>query len=163
MKFGLRIQKTILAIFLCFMIDIFREGMPFYSIIAATLCMQKDPKMGFEQGLRRAAGTLVGGAFGLLTIWVFQVLSIEYKTLPYVIIVALMAAPIINVNLLIGLPETAGFSCVVYYSVVVGHIMDVSPLLFVANRMLDTLIGIAVAIVVNKVIPKRDEESPLVT
>ena len=136
--------------------DALREGMPFYSIIAATLCMQKDPKMGFEQGLRRAAGTFVGGIFGLLSLFFFQFASIEYKSIFYIIIVALIAAPIINARLLIGLPETAGFSCVVHDSVVVGHIRDVSPLRFVANPMLDTLIGIAVTILVNKLIPKKD-------
>lgn len=156
MKFGRRIQKTVLAIALCFFVDFFRGGMPFYSVIAATLCMQKDPKMGMQAGLRRAAGTFVGGAFGFLSILLFQYASIEFKSIPYIIIVSLMAAPIINANLLIGLPETAGFSCVVYYSVVVGHILDVAPLLFVANRILDTLIGIGVAILVNVIIPKKE-------
>lgn len=161
MKFGMRIIKTIIAIFLCFLLDSLRGGMPFYSIIAAILCMQKESKMGIEQGLRRATGTFIGGAFGLVSLWIFQYASIEYKSFLYIALVALMAAPIINLNLLIQLPETAGFSCVVYYSVVVGHIQDVAPLHFVANRMLDTLIGIGVALLVNSLLPFQEESKDL--
>ena len=41
-KIGLRMIKSAVAVFLCFVIYLLRgqHGMPFYSAIAAVLCMQ---------------------------------------------------------------------------------------------------------------------------
>ena len=44
-KIGMRLIKTAVAVFLCFLVDFFRDGgTPFYSAIAAILCMQ--PELG---------------------------------------------------------------------------------------------------------------------
>ena len=54
-------------------------------------------------------------------------------------------------TVLLEITNTSYFSCVVFLSITVMHITDESPLLFVFNRVLDTLIGIALALVVNTV------------
>ena len=59
---GLRMLKSALAVFLCFLIDTLRGGgVPFYSAIAAILCMQPDVQGGLRVGLNRVVGTLIGG------------------------------------------------------------------------------------------------------
>ena len=45
--------------------------------------------------------------------------------------------------------QASYFSCVVFLSVVVNHISDTNPYLFVWNRFLDTMIGIVLGIIVN--------------
>lgn len=48
------------------------------------------------------------------------------------------------------------FSCVVFLSIVVIHIGDANPCLFVFNRVMDTMIGIIVGMLVNSVrLPRR--------
>ena len=57
-KIGMRIVKSALAVFICFCIYLLRgTGMPFYSAIAAILCMQQDVKTSWKVGLNRAIGT----------------------------------------------------------------------------------------------------------
>ena len=66
-KVGLRILKSALAVFLCFVVYLVRQdGMPFYSAIAAVLCMQPYVRHSFTAALNRTVGTLIGGAYGLL-------------------------------------------------------------------------------------------------
>ena len=42
-----------------------QDGMPFYSAIAAVLCMQPYVRHSFTAALNRTVGTLIGGAYGL--------------------------------------------------------------------------------------------------
>ena len=46
--------------------------------------------------------------------------------------------------------QASYFSCVVFLSIAVNHVGDANPYLFVWNRFLDTMIGIAVGIGVNQ-------------
>lgn len=59
MKLGLRIIKTVLAVALCFIIDIFRGGMPFFAVIAAILCLQKEKKKPIPRPLVEHWGPLL--------------------------------------------------------------------------------------------------------
>lgn len=55
-------------------------------------------------------------------------------------------------------PKTnaAYFSCVVFLSIVMVHIGDSNPYHFVLNRVVDTLIGIAVSMLINAChLPRR--------
>ena len=47
-------------------------------------------------------------------------------------------------------------------SIVVNHFMDDNPYIFVANRTLDTLIGIVLGLVLNYRYMKRMEESEII-
>ncbi len=152
-KFGMRIVKTILAVLLSIVITEIYGGNSFFAVIAAILCMQKDPREGYDRGLIRVKGTLIGGAFGLISLLLFQALHIQYQSIPYLLIVAFMAAPIINLNLWLSSPKTARFSCVVYYSVVIGKFQGLEPFLYVGGRMLDTMTGIGVALLINYIFP----------
>lgn len=160
MKFGLRIKKTVLAVALCLLIDYFRQGMPLFSVIAAIMTLQKDKELSLVQARNRISGTLIGGALGLVSLIFFQKLSIPYQSLTYILIVSFMAVPLINVNLWLKSPTSAAFSCVVYYSVVISHFEDLVPFVFVFNRMVDTLIGIVIALILNLIPYLNSPEVP---
>ena len=54
LKVGGRIYKTVVAVFLCFLIDAIRDtGVPFYAAIAAILCIQKTKEDSFQQAKNR--------------------------------------------------------------------------------------------------------------
>lgn len=56
------------------------------------------------------------------------------------------------------------FSCVVFLSITVNHIMDENPYIFVLNRVLDTFIGIAIGMLVNSArLPRRRIKDVLFT
>ena len=62
---------------------------------------------------------------------------------------AMFIMPVIYTTVLIHKKNASYFSCVVYLSIVVNHLGDANPFLFVLDRSIDTLIGIAVGLFVN--------------
>lgn len=151
-KVGMRMFKTAIAVFLCFIVYLFRKnGIPFYSAIAAVLCIQQDMKNSKKQAKSRLISTLVGGILGIPILWILQ----EYKWLQidviHYMIVSIMIIPALYIPVLIKQPQSSYISCVVFMSITVSHIHDENPFVFGVNRMIDTLIGIGIALLVNKI------------
>lgn len=150
-RIGKRILKSSLAVFFCFLIHVLRnqEGIVFYSCIAAVLCMQQDTSNTQRVAMNRVVGTFIGGFIGMLVL-LFEkhVLPSDMVLLQYALI-SFMIIPIIYVTVLLKKTSASYISCVVFMSITVSHGADVNPYLFACNRMLDTLIGIAVAYVLN--------------
>lgn len=70
---GARMVKSAFAVLICFCIDYFREGsLPFYSAIAAVLCMQPEVSHSVKVAVNRTEGTLIGGTFGMGVLWLFH-------------------------------------------------------------------------------------------
>ena len=73
----------------------------------------------------------------------------------YYLIVSLMLIPVIMSTIAIKKPSVAGFACVVFLSTTIYHVGDASPYTYALNRMLDTALGIVVALIVNLAMPGR--------
>lgn len=70
-KVGGRTAKTVIAIFLCFLVDTIRQSsQPFYAPIAAILCMQRNMEDSFRVALNREIATIIGGIWGILVLLV---------------------------------------------------------------------------------------------
>ena len=152
-KIGMRMIKTVIAVMICFTIDYFRDQSPFYSAIAAILCMQPDVKNSVRVAKNRTIGTLIGGTWAVVLIFLEQSTALEPLTLVYYLVTALFVIPLIYTTLLWDKRTASYITCVVFLSVTVSHISDGNPYLFAANRVLDTLIGIFVSLAVNKLLP----------
>ena len=149
-KVGMRIVKTVVAVFICFLIDVFRTGgIPCYSAIAAILCMQPDVSHSFKIAGDRVVGTLIGGLYGMLLLsFLQQVIPADWLILEYAII-ALALIPLIYIMVLIKNRDATYITCVVFLCVTVSHGHEVGAYLFAINRIIDTLIGIFVSLIVN--------------
>lgn len=147
---GLRIVKSAIAVFLCFAVYLLRgQGMPFYSAIAAVLCMQPYVSGSIKVALNRTVGTFIGGIFGMLVLLFEQsCLPHDLPVLQYAVI-SLVIIPLIYITLLVKKSSASYITCVVFMSITVSHGADVNPYLFAVDRMVDTLIGIAVSLGVN--------------
>ena len=150
-KIGKRMIKSSIAVFLCFVVYLFRqkEGIVFYSCIAAVLCVQQDITNTKRVGANRVVGTFIGGLIGMLVLafdkaWIPE----DYVILEY-LLTSFMIIPIIYITVLLKKTSASYISCVVFMSVTVSHGADVNPYLFAMNRIIDTLIGIAIAYGVN--------------
>lgn len=163
-KIGLRILKSAVAVFLCFVIYLLRgcRGVPFYSAIAAILCMQPYVANSLKVALNRTIGTLIGGALGLpILLLELRFFPAENSVLKYLLVSA-MVIPLIYLTLLVKKPSASYITCVVFLSVTVSHVTDPNPYLFAINRMLDTLIGIFVSLGVNSIrIPRHKNKNLL--
>lgn len=149
---GMRVVKTVIAVYICFLISFIRNTSPFYSAIAAILCMQNNHENSFKTGKSRMIGTLIGGMYGFIAIVGINYFNIELFNYLHYLILSLFLIPIIYTNVLCKSASSSYISCVVFLSITVSHGGDVSPLLFALNRVIDTLIGIIVSLFINKII-----------
>ncbi len=149
-RIGMRIVKSSIAVFLCFAVYLIRgQGMPFYSAIAAVLCMQPYVSGSVKVALNRTVGTLIGGLFGMLVLLFEQACVPREQPVLQYLLVSVCIIPLIYITLLAKKPAASYITCVVFMSITVSHGADVNPYLFAVNRMVDTLIGIFVSLGVN--------------
>ena len=150
---GMRIIKSALGVLICFAIYFMRgkQGTPFYSALAVLWCIQNQTKNTVGNALQRTVGTGIGAAYGLAHILIKQKILVLGDSFFHYCIIALALIPIIYTTVVIKQKKASYFSCVVFLSMVVNHLMDENPYIFVANRTLDTLIGIFVGLVLNSV------------
>ena len=157
----MRIIKSAFGVLICFAIYFIRgkQGTPFYSALAVLWCIQNQTKNTVGNALQRTVGTGIGAAYGLAYILIKQEISILGDSFLHYFIISMMLIPIIYTTVVIKQKKASYFSCVVFLSIVVNHFMDENPYIFVANRTLDTLIGIVLGLALNYRYMKKMEES----
>lgn len=148
-KPGARMIKTGLALFLAMLISSLRpKGLPFYSGIAAIICMQQDLSSTFIKGVNRAIGTIIGGLTGLV-----YLLIVDGMGLPKVVNIFFLSLIVIGLIWILASFEkhlAITIAGIVFLSVTVNHANDAAgPVLFAVSRIIDTIIGIFAAIFVN--------------
>lgn len=150
LKIGGRIYKTVFAVFVCFLIDTIRNtGVPFYAAIAAILCIQRNQSDSFQQAKNREFATIIGGIWGMIyLLFERHIFHISIEILRYAVL-SLLLIPIIQFSLWIRQEKGTFLMCVVFLCITVTHENDISPILFAIDRIVDTSIGIIVALVVN--------------
>lgn len=83
---GMRIVKTVLAVFVCSILGWLRGEPAFFSMIAAVLCMQKSAEKTLTTSFNRVIGTAVGGAYGVIVLFLetqFHLAADIAAVLPY--------------------------------------------------------------------------------
>lgn len=159
---GQRIVRSVCAVLLCFGVYLLRgrKGIPFYSALAVLQCMQPYQENTKRVARNRLTGTLIGAFWGFLLLLV----QLEWLVRPpcgeFLLygLTALLTGVTLYTTVLLRVQNTAYFSCVVFLSITVNHITDVNPYLFVLDRVLDTLIGVVLALAVNNIhLPRRKQ------
>ena len=151
---GARIIKSSLGSLICVGIYFIREllpigsGIPFYSILAVLWCIQPYTTSTLAMAKQRTVGTFLGAAYGLVFLLVFRALGGGNKAVVYVT-ACLMLIPILYTTVLLEKRNASYFSCVVFLTIAFNHSFDENPYLFAFNRVLDTLIGIGVGVLLN--------------
>lgn len=143
LKIGARNLKTAIAVFISLIIcKLLKQTYPFYACIAAVICMQNSVENSFVIGKNRMIGTIIGGILGYLLSVLFGNSSV------------MCALGIIIVIYICNLLDKKGsvvISCIVFIAIMI-NLKDVSAFEYAVFRVIDTLIGILVAILVNKYI-----------
>ena len=151
LKVGGRTIKTVVAVFLCLLTGTIRKSdTAFYAAIAAVLCVQSTSKDSIHEAFNREAATVIGGIWGMLVL-LFErnVWCIPCEAMRYLFLSVLLF-PIINFSVLIKREKGTFLMCVVFLCITVTHGNDESPLSFGAARILDTTIGIVIALIINQ-------------
>lgn len=149
-KIGMRIIKSAIGVFLCYLINELRggEGLVFYSLLAVLWCMQDYVSQTKANAYQRSFGTVIGASAGLLYLLLGRFV-IDLPELTKGVLIALFIIIILYITVLIKKKQASYFSCVVFLSIVVNHVADGNPYVFVWNRFLDTMIGIVLGVLVN--------------
>lgn len=150
---GMRIIKTVLAVFVCGVLAWAREKSGFYSMIAAVVCVQNSAGKTIESSINRMTGTLIGGVAGVAVVYLLDVVGILYIELARYAVLALMLIPIIELCLLIKKPGSAAMACIVFLCVTVNHSVGDTPVIYSIERLFETLIGVTLACGVDILLP----------
>ena len=152
---GQRIARTAAAVMLCMLIYEVRgrRGMPIFALIAAVMCIQPYTKDIRAIAQRRIIGTIIGAGFGVITLLAEQALfgwQVPGGVIHY-IIAALGTAIVIYFAVWLDLANMAQFAGIVFLIVVITQAGSENVYLYAYHRVLDTLIGITVGELVNRV------------
>lgn len=150
---GMRIVKTVIAVFVCGVLAWARGESGFYSMIAAVVCVQNSAGKTIESSINRMTGTLIGGVAGVAVVYLLDVVGILYIELARYAVLALMLIPIIELCLLIKKPGSAAMACIVFLCVTVNHSIGDTPVIYSIERLFETLIGVALACGVDILLP----------
>ncbi len=166
-KIGLRTIKTAVAVVVCYLLflpfwiyapllsgSLLSHIAPVNACIAAVICMQSSIEQSFHQGVSRVVGTVLGGLVGLL----FLLLDEWVKT-PVATGLLLGGAIVVALWLcnLIKRPAACVMSCVVVCVILLNH-GGQERYFYIIFRVLESTVGIAVALAVNRILPNHHKE-----
>ena len=163
---GQRIIRSSVAVACCLLVYVLRgyNGIPLYSALAALQCMQPYTKDMRGVARKRILGTMIGAFWGLLLLLIEFMLghgeAMDIRL--HFVLVPLMLILVLHSTVLMKLPEMAYYSGVVFLVITISHYADAKPFLFAFNRLLDTVIGVLIASIVNRVhLPRRKNTDTL--
>lgn len=155
-KIGLRTVKTVISVFLCFLIDSYRSNsVPFYAAIAAILCIQPDIENSMIVAKNREISTIIGGLCGMVFLSIERLFFTIQPELFRELILSIMLIPIIYLSVILKQRKGTFLMCVVFLCVTVTHERDINPICFAWNRVIDTSLGIGVSLCVNSILFRK--------
>lgn len=161
-RIGARILKSTVSVFLCmFIYKYFRQdGIVFYSQLACLWCIQPLKESTMINALQRTKGTIVGALVGLIVLLLSRNEVVNDVIYMFIVSAGIIVCLYFTSNY--KMKNASYFSCVVMLSIVINHITDENPYIFTFNRFLDTMIGIAIGILINSIrIPYRKNKDIL--
>ena len=148
---GMRIIKTVVAVFLCGLLAYVRGKSALYSMFAALFCIQNSTGKTIESSINRMLGTLTGGVAGVLSVYAMDTLGILHIDLLRYLLLSLLLIPIIEFTLFIKKRDAAGMSCVVFLCLIVDP--GNTPAVNSIERLFETLVGAALACGIDMLLP----------
>lgn len=183
-KIGKRVYKTAIAVALCLLIYLLlmllemflhidnKENTlaptnwytPFFAGIATVYAMQQNPEGSIRQAKIRSIGSIIGGLFGAVVIFIFEkiYLSITHETNIHVfdndilyrtilfIITALGIIFLIPLSVKLKKQQAVFIACLTYLSVTISiRNGGMEVFLFATNRILSTIIGVLISLMIN--------------
>ena len=147
-KIGMRNIKTSFSVFLCLLIfEIINRDNSIYACVAAVICMQPTLENTYSRGLARLIGTGIGGLIGAVLLVLGEAYISEKA---YIFLIPIGIIVLIELCVLLKQKEAVSISCIVFLSIMISQRERGDYYWHVINRMIDTSIGIILAIAVNK-------------
>lgn len=159
-RIGMRIIKTVIAVFLCGVLAFFRDTSALYSMFAALFCVQNSMGKTLHSSIDRALGTLIGGVVGVLTVYSMDTLHVLHVDLLRYLVIALLHIPVIELCLSIKKPGCAGMACMVVMCLAVDP--GNKPAIDSIERLFETVVGVVLASGIDVLLPYQPIPQPAV-
>lgn len=148
---GARNLKTSLSVFICIIVfELLGRSSAFFACIAAMMCMQDTVENSYKMGKNRMLGTFLGAIVGLLLIAIFNVLSIQHFIV-YALLTAIGTTIAIFLCILFNCKGAINSACIVVFAIMT-NLKGVGSYDYAFNRILDTFIGVIIAIIINRLV-----------
>ncbi len=168
-RIGMRVIKTAVAVMVSYALFLpfgltYREELggvlgqigPLYACIACIICTQSTLGQTFRQGISRLIGVLVGGILGTATLLLGPALeNLWLKTL----VLGLVCVAGVWLCLLIKRPTACGMACILPCVILITGVTGVTRYYYAIARMIETVVGLLVALAVNAALPDHRPES----
>ena len=167
---GMRTIKTAVAVMLSYLVFVpfgllYREELggvlgqmgPLYACIACVVCMQSSLGQTVQTGLSRLMGVAVGGVLGILTLIPSTAAS---HSLLKVIFLGIVCIAGIWLCLLLNRPAACPMACIVPCIILVNNMMGAERFFYAAARIIETAVGVVIALAVNALLPDRRSGEP---
>lgn len=166
---GMRKIKSLLAVILSFLIwqsirIVFTkiEIHPIFAYIYAIIEMRENPEKTINFGKLRIKATLIGLVIGLIFVTISIMLSskvnnVWIQTMIEFVLILLAVLIALSVGEIAGCKNFCGIAAIITVICMVSH-SDEDRYLYAVMRVLQTLIGVFSAAVVNTFIHKKHEE-----
>lgn len=155
---GLRTIKTAIAVFCCLL---FFPNEPFFACLTSVFCVQNTVTDSVIIAMNRGLGTILGAFIGLLFLIIcyFFKYNINNPAISKILIYITISLGIIAVIYICNLIKKTGavnISCIVFLAVTTSHSSG-DTIYYVTNRIIETLFGILIGLLINKFIlpPKK--------
>ncbi len=159
-KLGMRTVKTGICVLICIALYYISGGfISNYTAIVAIVCLQNTIQNSLQVARDRGLGTAIGGAFGLLILSVLGVPISHSFNVMLLICIPIALILLIYLCNIIRIQSTIVIASIVFISIFINQNTQMSPFVFALTRIMDTLIGIGVAMLVNiYIVPAKEKE-----
>ena len=145
-KVGQRSIKTAIATTLCAVVYVLIDRNATFACIGAVFGMESENELRpWKTGVNRLIGTVLGGFLGMGLLFLQQQFN---NKIFQIIILTIGIILLIYISQLFGFPGAIQGGAVVFYIVMLNTPGD-QYITYALNRMLDTAIGVLVAVLVN--------------
>ncbi len=163
-KLGLRTIKSAIAVALCVVVSMLvgnRDAI-FFAGVAVVVCMQQTQPETVRMGICRFCGTVLGGALGyalirLSTLFPGFQLGVDLIAIPLSTLLAIYLCGVFRADDAVSIAIIVTLKLATEF---VGHAGAEAALPYVFDRVLYTLVGVLIAIAVNKLVfPYKQDDA----
>lgn len=152
---GMRNIKTALAATLCALLYLPFDRNPTFACIGAIFGIGSDMENSKLNGGNRFIGTIIGGFTGMGLFTLYTLFYPSGRTTPLMLLFVFIGVVVVILISQIfewygAIPPGGVVLCIILFNTPVDHYVTYS-----LNRMLDTGIGVAVALLVNHLLPRE--------
>lgn len=147
---GMRIIKTALAMLICVVIHYFFPVIDaINAAIAAVICLQQNIETTWRTSLNRMIGTVIAGlyAYVFLALLIYG-LNLDPEGILFLTLTAIGLIPLMQILVLLKKPGAVAIAAIVFIVICLSAYRR-EPLNFTLYRVIDTLIGIGAAVLID--------------